>query len=329
MAISTPLTRFLNIEHPILLAAMDLVADARLTMAVTDAGGFGILGGGYGDEAWLRRELAILTAQRQARGVRFGVGFITWSVAKQPHLFDMALAAKPDAIWLSFGDPAPFAARVKAAGIPLICQVQTVAMAREAVACGADIVVAQGAEAGGHGVSRGTLALVPAVADDVGDRAIVVAAGGIADGRGLAASLALGAKGVVIGTRFYASTEAAGHANAKKRICAAEGDETVRGLVFDISRRNIWPSPFTGRCLLNEHARRWSGRELELSRHAHIEGERYMAAREAGDFDVAAVVAGEAVDLIDTVRPAGDIVRDAVAEAETLLSGLTAALARG
>ena len=124
--------------------------------------------------------------------------------------------------------------------------------------------MAQGAEAGGHGASRGTFALVPAVADAVGDRAVVVAAGGVADGRGLAAALMLGAEGVVLGTRLYASQEAAGHERAKARMVAATGDDTVRGLIFDISRQNLWPLPFTGRCLDNAHSQRWRGREIEL-----------------------------------------------------------------
>ncbi len=329
MALSTELTRFLGVRHPVMLAAMDLVADARLTLAVSDAGGFGILGGGYGDGAWLRQELDVLVAARKERGVRFGVGFITWSVARQPELIRMTLDARPDAVWLSFGDPSGIAAQAKALGIPVICQVQTVAMARQAVDCGADIVVAQGAEAGGHGVARGTFALVPAIVDAVGGRAIVVAAGGVADGRGLAAALMLGAQGVVVGTRLYASTEAAGHAKAKERIVAASGDETLRGLVFDISRRNIWPAPFTGRCLANDHSRRWTGRELELARHAHEEADRYLEARSAGDFDIAAVIAGEAVDLIDAIRPAGQIVQGLVDEAEALLAGLPGSLRTG
>jgi NAD(P)H-dependent flavin oxidoreductase YrpB (nitropropane dioxygenase family) len=208
--------------------------------------------------------------------------------------------------------------------VPVICQVQTVAMALDAVRKGADIVVAQGSEAGGHGCSRGTFALVPAVVDAVGPDTIVVAAGGVADGRGLAAALLLGAQGVVLGTRFLASDEAAGHPNAKERLVAASGDETLRGLVFDISRRNVWPAPFTGRCLLNDHARRWQGRELELLRHVHEEGEQYLAARAAGDFDVAAVIAGEAVDLVSALEPAGTIVRRIVTEAEALLSGTAA-----
>jgi nitronate monooxygenase len=325
MVIATRLTDRLQVEHPILLAAMDLVADARLTIAVSETGGFGVLGGGYGDEAWLRRELEVLVDARRQRGARFGVGFITWSLAQQPHLLDLTLSARPDALWLSFGDPEPFIRRTKDAGIPVICQVQTVAMARDAVLKGADIIVAQGSEAGGHGCSRGTFALVPAVVDAVGADAIVVAAGGIADGRGLAAALMLGAQGVVIGTRFYASREAAGHPKAKERIVAASGDETLRGLVFDISRRNVWPAPFTGRCLLNDHARRWQGRELELLRHVHEEGERYLAARAAGEFDVAAVIAGESVDLISTIEPAGAIMRKIMDEAEVLISGATVA----
>jgi nitronate monooxygenase len=319
MTISTRLTRLLGVTHPVMLAAMDVVADARLTLAVSRAGGFGILGGGYGDAAWLERELPSLVSGRTETGSRFGVGFITWSLAKQPHLLDMTLDAKPDAVWLSFGDPEPFADRIKAAGALVICQVQSVAMARDAVAKGADIVVAQGAEAGGHGASRGTFALVPAVADAVGDRAAVVAAGGIADGRGLAAALMLGAEGVVLGTRLYASVEAAGHGAAKERIVAASGDDTVRGLIFDISRQNVWPAPFTGRCLVNEHARRWAGREVELMQNARSEGPRYMAAREAGDFDIAAVIAGESAALVHDVAPAGAIVTEIVETAEALL----------
>jgi nitronate monooxygenase len=138
----------------------------------------GLIGGGYGDAKWLTREF-------EAAGVgRVGVGFITWSLAKRPALLDMALERCPAAVMLSFGDPAPFVERIKRAGATLICQVQTVAMAREAVAKGADMLVAQSAEAGGHGVARGTMALVPAIVDAVGPDLPVAAAGGIADGRG-------------------------------------------------------------------------------------------------------------------------------------------------
>ena len=120
MSISTPITKLLGISYPILLAPMDLVADARLTAAVTAAGGFGILGGGYGDEQWLIRELDLLGDT----GVRFGVGFITWSMAKQSKLLDLALERKPVAVMLSFGDPRPFVEKIKGHGAVLICQIQ-------------------------------------------------------------------------------------------------------------------------------------------------------------------------------------------------------------
>ena len=153
-------------------------------------------------------------------------------------------------------------------------------MAREAVAAGADMLVAQGGEAGGHGVRRGLMALLPEIVDAAGERVPVVAAGGIADGRGLAAALMLGAAGVLVGTRFYASEEAAGAAAAKQRIVAATGDATVRSIVFDISRRNVWPSPFNGRCLRMPH--RALARPRSGTAAAHRRGvERYVAARQA------------------------------------------------
>src|SRR6478735_9446953 len=112
MTISTPLTALLGITHPILSAPMDVIAGARLTAAVSEAGGFGILGGGYGDKAWLEQE----TAKLKRCSAPFGIGFITWSLVKQPELLDIALAAKPRAIMLSFGDPRPFATRIKSSG---------------------------------------------------------------------------------------------------------------------------------------------------------------------------------------------------------------------
>jgi nitronate monooxygenase len=320
MPISTSLTELLGIQHPILLAPMDVTAGARLTAAVSSAGGFGILGGGYGDKAWLEQETAKLT--RLAGGSSgFGVGFITWSLAKQPELLGIALDAKPRAIMLSFGDPRPFAPRIKAAGARLICQVQDENMARTAMEAGADILVAQGTEAGGHGASRTTIDLVPAIVDLAAGRVSVVAAGGIADGRGLAAMMMLGAAGVLLGTRFYASQECDGAEEAKQRICAATSGNTVRGIVFDLSRNNVWPAPFTGRCLINDHSRRWSGREVELLQNVTAVAADYAAAKAAGNFDVAAVIAGEAVGLIHDIPPAAEIVERIVSEADQIMLG--------
>ncbi|HKU95372.1 MAG TPA: nitronate monooxygenase [Vineibacter sp.] len=314
MAISTRLTQRLGIAHPILLAPMDLVADGRLAAAVSRAGGFGIIGGGYGDAAWLGREMDA------AGEARVGVGFITWSLARQPHLLDLVLERRPPAVMLSFGDIRPHADKIKHTGALLICQVQTLAQAKDAVENGADILVAQGAEAGGHGMARGTMALVPAIADAAPDIP-VAAAGGIADGRGLAAALMLGADGALVGTRFYATQEAAGHATAKDRIVSAGGDHTIRGILFDIARRNVWPAPYTGRVLRNDFAERWRGRETELLQHQQAEADRYAQARASGDFDVAAVIAGEAVDMISDIPPARVVVERMVDEATSLLAG--------
>jgi nitronate monooxygenase len=131
----------------------------------------------------------------------------------------------------------------------------------------------------------------------------------------------LGAQGALLGTRFYASEEAAGNADAKKRIAAASVEDTRRSIVFDIGRRNIWPAPYTGRCLINRYAERWIGRELELLRQGDAERSRFSDALTAGDFDIAPVIAGEASGLIQEILPAGVIVDRIAREAERLLTG--------
>jgi len=293
---------------------MDLVSGGQLAAAVSQAGGFGIIGGGYGDEPWLTREMDA------AGDARVGVGFITWSMARQPRLLDLTLERRPPAIMLSFGDIRPHAEKIRRAGALLICQVQTLRQARDAATNGADILVAQGAEAGGHGISRSTFPFVPAVADAL-PGVPLAAAGGVADGRGLAASLMLGADGVLVGTRFFASQEAGGFASAKDRILIADGDRTIRGILFDIARGNLWPAPYSGRVLRNEFADRWQGREAELLQNQAEEMPRYAAARASGDFSTAAVIAGEAVDLIGDIPTAAEIVERMVSQATQLLAG--------
>src|SRR3954469_1677186 len=316
MPITTPLTQLLGIKHPILLAPMDTIAGSRLTRAVSEAGGFGILGGGYGDQERLEAETEQLSGFAS-----FGIGFITWSLAKQPKLLDIALDANPQAIMLSFGDPAPFAARIKACGARLICQVQSEDMAKQALDADADILIAQGTEAGGHGASRTTVDIVPAIVDLAAGRVPVVAAGGIADGRGVAAMMMLGASGVLVGTRFYASVEANGAEASNQLMCAANGNDTVRGVIADWSRSLFWPAPFTARTLVNDHIKSWNGREIELMQRAGEVAVEYAAAKAAGNFEVAAVFAGEAAGLIHDIPPAAEIVERMATEAEQLLAG--------
>lgn len=279
MPIRTKLTEKLGISHPILLAPMGSVSGGALARAVTEAGGLGLIGLGYGDKDWLDREFLA------AGNARVGCGLITWALARRPHLLDRALDHKPAAVMLSFGDAASFATRIKSAGAALICQVQTVAEAVAALDVGADIVVAQGTEAGGHGAMRSTLTLVPAVVDAVRERnndVVVVAAGGIADGRGLAAALMLGAQGVLVGTRFFAAHESLGSQAAKAKIVAASGDDTVRTRVFDMVRRLDWPAAYTGRALHNGFSRQWHGREADLENSLAAEAIR-LPARSRGE----------------------------------------------
>jgi nitronate monooxygenase len=317
MVFSNRLTRMLNIEHPVLLAPMDLVSGGRLAAAVSQAGGLGLLGGGYGDDAWIDREWEC------AGNARIGCGFITWSLAKRPEMLKRTLAHQPAAIMLSFGDPRPFSPAIHEAGALLICQVQTIAQAREAIEADAEIIVAQGTEAGGHGMSEPLFTFLPQVVDAC-PGAVVVAAGGIADGRGLAASLMFGAQGVLMGTRFYASEEADGHPEAKRRIVEAQAGQTVRSIVFDLSRQIRWPTQYTGRLLRNWHLETWLGRESELEARMVEVGLEYSAARERGDFDIAGVIAGEASALIHDIPRAGEIVERVIKEAEGLLKRYSA-----
>lgn len=309
--IDTALTRLFAIQHPIVLAPMGSISGGRLAAAVSNAGGLGLVGGGYGDAQWLSRELPLALAGTTRP---WGVGFITWSAKRE--VVERALDHRPDAVMLSLGDPAPLAAMIKAAGARLICQVQDLDDARRAMQAGADVIVAEGTEAGGHGGRRSTFSLVPAVVDAVAPIP-VVAAGGIADGRGVAAALMLGAQGVLLGTRFYATHESLGHPEAKRRICEARAEDTVRTRVFDVVRGLDWPEKYNGRALRNRFMERWHGQDSELA--AASERDAYQAAVQRADFDTAVVWAGEAVDLIHRVEDAASLVQRIALEAEAAL----------
>ncbi len=313
----TRLTEFFGIEHPIVSAPMAQISGGKLAAAVSSGGGLGLIGGGYGDSAWLRREFGL------AGGARVGCGFITWSLARSPELLDETLERRPTAVMLSFGDLQPFAERVHAAGLPVIAQAQTLEQARWALDAGAEIVVAQGGEAGGHGMTaRSTFTLVPDVVDLAADRApgtLVLAAGGVADGRGLAAALMLGADGVVVGTRFWASAEALVSPRAHERALGASGDSTYRTRVYDHVRRLDWPPEYNARALSNPFVDRWHDNEAELLASLPEAVNTFEAAVAAEDFGAAAILIGESIGLVDTVRPAADIVADVASQAERVI----------
>lgn len=315
--ISTRLTAQFGLTHPVISAPMALASGGRLAAAVSRAGGLGLIGGGYGDGAWLEREYA------EAGNEGVGVGFITWSLANAPELLDAALARRPRALFLSFGDPAPFAPATHAADIPLICQVQTLDDARAALDAGAAVLVAQGTEAGGHGARRATMTLVPEVADLLAARApevLLCAAGGIADGRGLAAALALGADGAVVGSRFWASEECLVHPGLQAAAVAASGDDTLRTSAVDIARGRDWPERFDIRVLRNGFTDRWHADPEGLRAAIGTEGPRWGDAAAAGDASVANPIVGEAAGLMRDIRPAAELLERMTAEAEAILT---------
>lgn len=316
MAIKTKLTELLQIEHPVICAPMAGVTGGRLAAAVSEAGGLGLLGGGYAETEWVRREL------REAGNSRIGAGFITWALDRNPTLLDGVLEHAPAAMMFSFGAVGPYAAKVKQAGAALICQVQSVAQAREVADQGADVVIAQGTEAGGHGAARATFPLVPAVRDALPDNVVVVAAGGVGDGRGLAAALMLGADGVLVGTRFYATQESLAPEEGKKRLAGGSGDMTYRGSVFDKARGIDWPAPYDIRTLRNPFIDHWAEEGLQAMEDAGLSDIQadYTRAREEGDMDKFATIAGEAADLVHDIPPAGDIVTRMVSEAEAAIA---------
>jgi nitronate monooxygenase len=315
MTLHTRLTKYFGIESPIMLAPMAEASGGRLAAAVTAAGGLGLIGGGYGDPEWLQRQFD------EARGVRVGVGFITWSLARNPELLDIALAREPATVMLSFGDPTEFTDRIRRADVPLTIQVQTLEQARRALEVGADVIVAQGGEAGGHGMSaRTTFTLVPDIVDLVAESApttLVLAAGGVADGRGLAAALALGADGVLVGTRLWASSEALVTPQAQQRAVEACGDDTVRTRVYDMVRQRDWPDEYDARLVVNPLIEAWHGNESELLTRLPETVNAFEKAIAAQDFDVVTPLVGEAISLIHDVRPAADIVHEMAADAAT------------
>ncbi|GBG39016.1 NAD(P)H-dependent flavin oxidoreductase [Mycobacterium montefiorense] len=316
-ALSTRLTEFFGIEHPILLAPMAMASGGRLAAAVASGGGLGLIGGGYGNADWLRSEFG------EAGGAKVGCGFITWSLAREPELLEQVLDRQPAAIMLSFGDIRPFAERIHAAGVPLIAQVQKLDQARQALDVGAEIIVAQGGEAGGHGMTvRSTFTLVPEVVDLVvagSPETLVVAAGGVADGRGLAAALALGADGALVGTRLWASAEALVSPRAHQRAIPAGGDQTFRTRVYDLVRQLDWPANYNARALGNAFLDTWHGNENQLSAVLPDAVATFEKAVAEQDFDAAPMLVGEAIGLVRDIRPAADIVREMAADAARIL----------
>ncbi|MEV0119741.1 nitronate monooxygenase [Streptomyces sp. NPDC050844] len=316
MALSTELTELLGVRHPIVLAPMGGSAGGALAAAVSRAGGLGMVGGGHGERPWLERELAIVA---EGTAEPWGVGFLTWGT--ELDAVERALEFHPAAVMLSFGDPGPFVDRIRRSDAALMVQVTDLDEARRAVEVGADVIVAQGTESGGHGARHGrsTLPFVPLVVD-LAAPVPVLAAGGIADGRGVAAALALGAAGALIGTRFQATIEALVAPSIRTAIIEGRGQDTERSAVLDIARGAGWSTDrYTARALSHPYLDRWRDQEAELADDAQARQE-YQDDVARGAIPPLPVWAGEAVDLVTDVPSAADLVTDLAAQAEGALT---------
>jgi nitronate monooxygenase len=319
--IKTPLTRWFDLTTPVIGAPMAGVSGGALARAVSQAGGLGMIGvSGSHTAEFLTEQCAIPAAEQ----LPFGVGLMAWTLPDRPDLLEATMAAQPGLVSVSFGDPAPYVGPLHDHGIAVAAQVNTVADVHRAQEAGVDVLVAQGTEAGGHTGRRATLPLLQEVLS-LTDRP-VVAAGGIATGRGMAAALVAGAAGVWIGTALLSCTEGLNTPAARARVRAAGGDDTVLTRAFDIAQGLAWPERWPGRALANEFSRTWHGREEELRQDA-VAAQRVVDARRTDDLDQAPLYAGESVGLVTAERSAADVVREIDAAAEKALRAVPRLLA--
>jgi nitronate monooxygenase len=311
--ITTPLTRRFGLTTPVVGAPMAGVAGGALARAVSLGGGLGMIGVGSTTPASFVAEQCAIP---RSDALPFGVGLMAWALPDRPDLLEATIDEGPDLVSISFGDPAPWVPRLHDAGVAVAAQINTVADVHRAQAAGVDLLVAQGSEAGGHTGHRATLPLLQEVLE-LADRP-VVAAGGIATGRGMAAALAAGAAGVWIGTALLACTEGLNSAAARERVRAAAGEETVLTRAFDVAQGLAWPERWPGRALVNDFSRTWHGRERALAADPEACA-RVAEARRTDDVEHSPLYAGEAVGLVTVERSATDVVRNLTAETEQAL----------
>ncbi|MGB2693783.1 MAG: nitronate monooxygenase [Dehalococcoidia bacterium] len=313
----TRFTELLGIQYPIMSAPMALHSSGPLAAAVSKAGGLGSFGGiNPGGGNWVREQIRHVRAETDRP---FGVGFITHYIPMLPQCFEAAVDEHAPVIAFSFVDPKPWITQAKESGATTICQVQSMAGAREAVDAGADVLVAQGNEAGGH---TGTMNLLPFLARviDAFPDVPVLASGGISSGRALAAVLAAGAEGAWLGTALLATTEATDVSDAhKQRIVASDGEDTIYTQVFDIVDGSSWPNGIAGRVHNNTFAQEWQGRERELRAKREELAPAYTAAYERRDPDTMALYFGTGAGSVSAIRPAADVITSICTEAEQLL----------
>jgi NAD(P)H-dependent flavin oxidoreductase YrpB (nitropropane dioxygenase family) len=314
--IHTPVCDLLRIRHPVVLGGMATGTSVPLVAAVSNAGGLGTLGMGRTPAEQIPKDIAAI---REATKGPFGVNFLLF-LTREPAL-DAALDARPPvfaAAWARADqDLRALFARAHEAGSQVMYMAGTVREARRAKAAGADVIVAQGTEGGGHVGWMASMAILPMIVDAVSPTP-VLAAGGIADGRGLAAALALGAQGALLGTRFLATKESPLHPNFKQALLDSDGHDTVLTEIPDIARATVWPGAMA-RSRRNAFIERWMGREWELRARQPEVAAALQRALETGDADNMSLLIGQDAGLIQDIPPAGEIVERIVVEAEALL----------
>ena len=316
----TRFTDLLNLDHPVMSAPMSNHSGGRLAAAVSLAGGLGTFGGtnDLGAE-WLREQIAYIRSQT---GRPFGVGFITQLIEYNTTNIEIALEERVPVFIFSFADPDPWVRRAKDAGAVTICQVQSLDLARQAVAAGADILLAQGNEAGGH---TGETNLLPLLVDlvELYPDIPVLAAGGITTGRALAGAIAAGAEGASLGTALLATPEAVEAPDTfKDQIVQSDGQDTVFTRLYDLLGTRPWPDGIAGRVYRNRLVREWDGRDAEILAHREELASDVAAARASADPELSAVYMGQGAGHVNAIRPAAEVIGDICARAESLLREL-------
>ena len=312
----TRVTDLLGIRHPVMLGPMGFATDAKLVSPVSHAGGLGMLAASFMSLEAVEAEVAMI---RELTPMPFGLNVILWRAADR---IPFLLEQQPAVLSTSFGDPAAFVEMAHDAGALHVHMVSDVPQAVQAAEAGVDVVIAQGQEGGGHVGLQSTFTLVPQVVDAVD--LPVVAAGGVGDGRGLAAALALGAEGVLMGTRFLATREAPIPDGWKRAILDAGGHDTVRTSIPDYAQEAAWPPPIAARAIRNDFLERWLGREDEVRRLGRELGQKLAEARGRDDAAEMNLLSGEVVGLIHDLPSARALLERVVREAEGLLPQLAA-----
>jgi NAD(P)H-dependent flavin oxidoreductase YrpB (nitropropane dioxygenase family) len=321
--IHTRICQLLGIVHPIVLGGMGTATSAPLVAAVSNAGGFGTLGTSAFNTAQLDAEVAAI---RERTEKTFGINHLLFQI--QEEMFAVTLRAQPRVVAFAWArkdqDLRKYFQRAHDAGSKVMYMAGEVPEAIRAAEAGVDVIVAQGTEAGGHVSWMASLPLVPMMVRAVAPLP-VLSAGGIADGRGLAAALALGAEGVLLGTRFMATPEAPIHPNFKQAIVQSDGHDTVLTEIPDIASQRVWPGAMS-RAQRNRFIERWAGREWALRQNASEVGKQVLTARAAGDVDNASLSFGQDAGLIDSIKSVREVVQEIITEAEEVIKGRLPAL---